>query len=67
VSSSARPHAHPHRTLTVICAILRSYESTFSLQVANERFRRGRASALHNAPWQEPAVCVPHQLWRTWR
>ena len=43
------------------------YESTFSLQVANERFRRGRASALHNAPWQEPAVCVPHQLWRNWR
>ena len=42
------------------------YESTFSLQVANERFRRGRPSALHNAPWQNPAVCVRHQPFRNW-
>lgn len=42
------------------------YESTFSLQVANERFRRGRPSAMHNAPWQSPMVCVPHQPFRNW-
>ena len=42
------------------------YESTFSLQVANERYRRGRPSALHNAPWQQPMVCVPHLPFRNW-
>lgn len=42
------------------------YESTFSLQVANERYRRGRPSALHNAPWQQPGICVLHQPFRNW-
>ena len=42
------------------------FESTFSLEVAQQRMRLARKSSLHNAPWQNPIICAKHGIWASW-